>query len=286
MKTIYKSKDGKTAVLKLYDSQLEKLGCGYQDRYVATSFGQTHLVETGNLEGPPLLVFHGGNSTTAYHLLLCRFLLKDFHVYAVDIIGHPGKSAEVSLSPYGCDYGKWTNEVVSGLGFNQIRCFGGSFGGGVLAKFMCVAPEKIVKSVLVVPSGINNAFPIGSAKMMLPLLQYVSTKDDKYITRAALYMAITREVLDTDTLDTVKNSFQYVKTKIGMPSNVSGKKMRRCTAPVLVMAGEYDCLFPAKKVLKRAEKILPDSTLYELKGRGHMHVLTEEEKSRIVQFLK
>lgn len=47
----------------------------------------------------PLLVFHGGNATTAYNLNDCKFLLNDFHIYAVHIIGHPGKSAEVSLSP-------------------------------------------------------------------------------------------------------------------------------------------------------------------------------------------
>ncbi len=60
----------------------------------------------------PLLVFHGGNATTAYNLNDCKFLLNDFHIYAVDIIGHPGKSAEVSLSPRNQDYGKWAIDVM------------------------------------------------------------------------------------------------------------------------------------------------------------------------------
>lgn len=232
-----------------------------------------------------MLVFHGGNSTTAYNLLVCRFLVEYFHIYAVDIIGHPGKSEERSLSPHGYDYGKWASEVISELGFSKIRCFGGSFGGGALAKLMCVSPEKIIKSVLVVPSGIGNAFPFSSLKMMIPLLRYVRTKDVKYITETALFMSITKDILDSDTLDILKNSFEHVKTKVGMPSNVSSKLMKSCVAPTLIMASELDCLFPAKKVLSRAVRIIPNCDTYELKGRGHMHLLSDIEKNMIIKFL-
>lgn len=285
MKTIYKTKESKNESLRLYDAQLQKLGLDCQDIFVDTSFGKTHIVETGNLTGIPLLVFHGGNSTTAYNLLICRFLLKDFHIYAVDIIGHPGKSSEQSLSSQGYRYGEWASEVIEKLGFQQICCFGGSFGGGVLAKLMCVAPQKIKKSILVVPSGIHNALPIGSVKMMIPLLKYVRTREDKYIKQTALHMAITEDVLDNDTLDIVKDSFLHVKTKVGMPSNVRGTRMKQCVAPTLVIAAELDCLFPARKVLKRAMAIIPNCKTYELKKRGHMHIMTENEKQMVIDFL-
>lgn len=68
--------------------------------------------------------------------------MKDFHIYAVDTIGHPGKSAEVSLSARNYDYGKWAGEVISAIGYESICCFGGSFGAGILAKAMCAAPPE------------------------------------------------------------------------------------------------------------------------------------------------
>lgn len=98
METIYKSAAGKAKILTLYDAQLSRLSVPYEDLWVPTSFGDTHLVVTGNPNGIPLLVFHGGNATTAYMLLTSGFLFDDFKIYGVDIIGHPGKSAEVSLS--------------------------------------------------------------------------------------------------------------------------------------------------------------------------------------------
>lgn len=166
--TIYKSEKGKKEILALYDKQLKRLPVPYSDKWVSTSFGKTHLIETGNLSGIPLLVFHGGNATTAYNLLACDFLMEEFHIYAVDTIGHPGKSAEVSLSARNYDYGKWAGEVIDAIGQQNICCFGGSFGAGIICKAMCVVPKKVKRAVLYVPSGIKNALAIHSISMMLP----------------------------------------------------------------------------------------------------------------------
>ena len=96
MRSIYKSEEGRKAILELYDRQLSRLQTPWKDVCVDTSFGKTHIIETGSPSGEPLLFFHGGNSTSAYTLLTLDFIMDDFHVYAVDTIGHPGKSAEAS----------------------------------------------------------------------------------------------------------------------------------------------------------------------------------------------
>ena len=51
--SIYKSAKGKEEILALYDKQLERLKVAYSDKWVSTSFGVTHLIETGNLSGIP-----------------------------------------------------------------------------------------------------------------------------------------------------------------------------------------------------------------------------------------
>lgn len=284
--SIYRSAEGRKKSNELYDKQMKSLNLPYYDLYVETSFGKTHLVEIGNKTGIPLLVFHGGNSTTAYNLIMCRFLLNDFHIYAVDTIGHPGKSAEVCLSHSNYDYGKWASEVISDIGYDRINCFGSSFGGGILAKLMCVAPEKIEKAVMIVPAGIGNALPISSAKMMIPLIKYRLTGKKKHLVDTCIYMSVTESVLDSHTLDTVKDSFDNVKTKVGMPTNVSGRLMKNYKSPTLVIASEKDCLFPARKVIPRAEKIVSNCRTHELKNAGHLHILPEPEKDMIINFLK
>jgi len=286
MATIYKTAEGKNKVLALYDQQIEKLNVPYNDIYVDTPYGKTHLIETGNMEGKPLLLFHGGNSTTAYNLLALKFLLKDFHIYAVDTIGHPGKSAEVSLSAKNYDYGKWASAVIEALELEKMACFGSSFGAGILAKTMCISPEMIEKAVLLVPSGIKNAPAYKSMSMMFPMIMYWITGDDKWLIKCILPMAISEDNIDEDTFETVKSSIDNVKIKTGMPGNVNPADMKKCKAPTLVMAAEKDCLFPAELVLPQAEAMMPNCTAYLLRDRGHMNYLTAGEQEMIIEFLR
>ena len=285
MRTIYKSTAGKKKIIELYDEQLNRLNVSYKDVYIQTSFGTTHIIETGSLEKEPLLVFHGGNATTAYNLLACDFLLNDFHIYAVDTIGHPGKSAETCLSAFGYEYGKWAGEIIDKLGFKSMDLFGGSFGAGIIAKTMCEVPDKVRRVVLYVLSGIKNAPSIKSVSMMFPMIMYWITKKDKWLKKCILPMAISEENITDDIYQTAKLSIDYAKVKTAMPSNVNEKRMKKCKAPTLVMAAEKDCLFPGEGVIARAEKIIPNCQTYLLKERGHMNVLTDNEKKLITDFL-
>ncbi len=285
MGSIYKTAEGKAKVLALYDQQMKKLNVPYNYIYFDTPFGETHLIETGNMEGKPLLIFHGGNSTTAYNLLTLKFLLKDFHIYAVDTIGHPGKSAEVTLSAKNYDYGKWASAVIEALGYERMACFGTSFGAGVLAKTMCVSPEKIEKAVLLVPSGIKNAPAYKSMSMMFPMIMYWITGDEKWLVKCILPMSITEDNIDEETFETVKSSIDNVKIKAGMPSDVNPADIKKCKAPTLVMAAEKDCLFPADLVIPQAEASIPNCTTYLLEERGHLSNLMLSEQDMIIKFL-
>ena len=111
------------------------------------------------------------------------------------------------------------------------------------------------------------------------------TNRKEWLEKCILPMAVTKENIDADIFETAKCSIDHAKIKKGMPSNVDSQLMQKCTAPVLIMAGESDCLFPANKVLPRAEKIIPNVTTYLLKSRGHMHIMHDEEKKMIIVFL-
>lgn len=285
MKSIYKSAGAKQKILALYDRQIRELHIPYEDVYVETSFGRTHVISCGNKERPPLLVFHGGNATTAYNLKYCDFLLPHFHIYAVDTIGHPGKSAETSLPPFGQAYGRWAKEVIAELGYGKLACFGGSFGAGILVKLMCAAPDMVSKSVLLVPSAIQNAPSVKSMKMMFPMCMYLLTRREKWFIKCLLPMAVRKENISKDILETAKCSIDNAKIKSIMPQNERTGALQKYKNPVLVMAAEKDCLFPAKGVLRRAKAVWRQSRCYLLRDRGHIHALTEKEKKMIIRVL-
>ena len=122
--------------------------------------------------------------------------------------------------------------------------------------------------------------------MMFPMIMYWITKKDKWLQKCFLPMAITEDNVTDDIYQTAKLSIDYVKVKTAMPSNVDADKMKKCLAPALVMGAEKDCLFPGPGVIRRAKRIIPNCKTCLLRGRGHMHFLTDEEKKMIVVFLK
>lgn len=283
--SIYNSEQARRKVLELYDTQMARLHRPYKDIYIQTSFGRTHVIETGNFQGKPLLVFHGGNATSAYNLTYCDFLFADFHIYAVDTMGHPGKSAETFLSPKNLDYGNWASQVIDQLGYSQIACFGGSFGGGILVKTMCVAPQKVEKSVLWIPAGIKNAPTYKSISMLFPMILYWITHKESWFEKCLLPMAIERDNIHTDLLQTSRCIIDNCKIKKQMPQDEPVERLKKYKNPVMVIAAQKDCLFPGQQVLEKAQRVWKQGVFELRNGKGHIHDLTARQKKQIHDFL-
>lgn len=286
MKKVYKSKKGETALIELYEKQLQALNVPYEDLWVETRFGIAHVIKLGNREGKPLLFFHGGNSTAPYYLTGFKSLMEHFCIYAVDTVGHPGKSAQTVLSAKSMAYGDWASDVITGIGLQKMYCMGGSYGGGILTKLMGAAPDKIEKAVLIVPSGIANVSTFNvMIKMGIPMLMYILTKKDHWLKKAILPMAIHEKNIDANTYEMVRSSFEYAAVKVGMPSNAHMEDLKKCTAPTFLVTAENDCLFPGKKVIERAKKAIPNLKTYMLHDQGHLCVLPPDVIDMISNFL-
>lgn len=285
-KAVYKNAKSEKIMRDLYDKQVLALNVEFEDIYVDTRFGKTHLLKTGNPNGKPILLFHGGNSTTPYYLRDFLCLRNEYLIYAPDTMGHPGKSAQTVLSARNLEYGEWASDVIDGLGFEQMICMGGSYGGGVLVKLMCFAPQKIAKAILLVPSGICNASTASIMfNMGIPMILYIITQKEKWLKKAILPMAITENEIDESTFEMVKCSFDNVCVKAGMPSNVKVADIKNYIAPTLLIAGEKDVLFPGEKVIARAKTVITNLQTYLMKGSGHMCVLSSEKYKNILKMI-
>ncbi len=287
---IYRTEQGEKIVKELYDRQVEGLGVEYEDLYVDTRFGTTHVLKAGNSGAEPVLLFHGGNSTAPFSLGKNLHLIKDYLVYAPDTIGHPGKSEQRVLSSKTLEYGQWAADVIDSLGFKKIICMGESFGGGIIAKLMCDSPGKISKSILLVPAGIYNASKARLiVSMGFPMMMYLLTKREEWFEKAFMPMMSPDEPIDRDTIEMIRTTFHHVKVNPNMPSNVRGEDVKDYQAPTLLLAGEKDVLFPGESVIKRAREIIPNVETHLLQGCGHLYFSSEQRKldikRKIVEFL-
>ncbi|MDD3919960.1 MAG: alpha/beta hydrolase [Eubacteriales bacterium] len=288
---VYKSEAGKALLQDLYRRQLQTIPVPYQECTVNTRFGSTHIVTYGNPMGLPVLGFHGGNATNPYSL---RTFVKHVDMSKIrfivpDTIGNIGFSAEKRLSSANADYGKWACDILDALGLDTVPVFGGSYGGGIAIRLATYAPERIERLMLIIPSGIANANLFKMAKLALPTVGYMlrPTSDEK-LKRAVSSMSPS---FNDDFIEMMKLSILHGKFEMVMPRNATKKELYRLTAPVYIMAEQFDCLFPGQAVLKRAAEIFPNLVGTELLSfGGHGAFLMDEQThhalyDRITSFL-
>lgn len=287
--SIYKSPQGEAAIMDLYEQALKLLGIEYQDRMVGTRFGATHILIAGPEDGQPLVVFHGGNSINP--LLLAWFvpLTKDYRVYAPDTIGHPGRSAQTRLSPRDNSYGEWTVDLLDAFGFEQAMLIGPSYGAGIILRTAAVAPQRINKAVLLVPSGIISP-PIMPMifGIVVPMILHRLFPSQKRLVRAARPLFTEGEKIDDLWLQSISLAFLQVKIETRMPRPATKQELANFQAPTLVLAAEKDILFPGEAVIARAKEIIPNLVAAELlEGSGHVQPkrLVEPVNNRIRIFL-
>ena len=286
---IYKSAEGKTRILELYDRFQGGVGVVFDDRMVNTRFGETHVLVSGPEQGMPIVITHGGNSINPQGLQGLGPLLKQerYRVYAPDTIGHPGKSAQVRLSPHDQSYGQWLNDVLDGLGLDNAIFIGGSFGAGIILRLAAYAPQRITKLALFVPSGIvavprtSMLFRIG-----LPYLLYLLRPSRQRLYQAVQWMG---SDINDDILQLIEAVFQHVRVEAEMPRPATKAELVNFTAPTLVIASEKDTMFPGEAVTKRAKGIIPNLTVVEcLKDGTHYSSKSDLEyiNKRIIEFLE
>ena len=233
-RSIYKSSEGETRILELYDRFQNSLGVAFDDCMVDTRFGATHVLATGSEHGSPVVVTHGGNSIAPQGLRGLMPMLKQgrYRVYAPDTIGHPGKSAQVRISARDQSYGQWLNDVLDGLGLERAAFIGGSFGAGIVLRLAAHAPQRIVKMALFVPSGIVSV-PMTSMlfRIGLPYSLYLLFPNRRRLVGAVAWMGTD---IEDDILQLIEAIFQHVRVEAEMPRPATKAELANLAAPALI----------------------------------------------------
>ena len=151
--TIYKSEAGARLLRERY---LEALKAWPHDELrVPTPEGETFVVAAGPAEAPPLVLLHGSGSNSAEWAPRFPALVEHFRVYAVDIIGEPGLSAE-TRPPLTTDrYAGWLDAVLDHVGAARAAFLTSSFGGWLALDYATRRPERVAALALRCPIGLG-----------------------------------------------------------------------------------------------------------------------------------
>jgi pimeloyl-ACP methyl ester carboxylesterase len=250
--SIYKSAEGRAEILRLYDEALDSLG-DHASRRVQTRYGETHVLALGPEDAPPLVFLPGGNFLNPTCLRWFAPLAERFRVYAPDIVGQPGRSAQARPSPKGEGHAWWVEDVLDGLSLDRAPLVGLSYGAGVAIRTAGYAPERVSKAALVSPAGIVSG-PVRPMilEVAVPMIAYRLAPNDERLLRAAEPILTEPDDLATRQLGAV---YRHVRLDAGLPRMASREELSRFDAPVAVFACEGDVFFPGAAVVERAARI-------------------------------
>jgi len=253
---IYHSQAGKDILLDLYYEKLHEIGVGYEMRCIPTTYAETNVVIAGDPSNPPVIMFHGANSGTSIALEPIASIVDNYCVYGIDLPGQPTLS-EPKRMPLKNDIpAKWIIEVMEGLEIESSSFVAFSYGGFLLQRLMVYAPEKVDKSVFIVPMGIvnGNLFKIAT-DILFPMRKYQLTDNRSDLIK---YMEAFYSEIEPFDIQHQKAIIDHYKIDLRQPPMVSKKEMEGIDIPVMIIASEDDILFPGDKLVKKSKKIFPN----------------------------
>ena len=276
---IYRSPTGEAEVLTLYDEALAALGHRHESLTVETRYGDTHVLVIGPEDASPVVFLPGGNFLNPTCLRWFLPLSERHRLYAPDIVGQPGKSAQARPSPKGDGHACWMEDVLDGLGLvDPVPLMGLSYGAGVAIRTMGYAPERVSRATLISPAGIA-AGPILRVltEVALPMLLYRLRSTEERLLRAARPILTEPEDLAVRQLGAV---YRHVRLDAGLPRMATKAELQGFGGPVAVFACEQDAFFPARSVLPRAREIFSNLARVECLI-GCRHVPSEAARERV-----
>jgi pimeloyl-ACP methyl ester carboxylesterase len=265
-RSIYATRHSQRVVGELYASMLARWPVPFDSVSVATRHGPTSAIASGVRGAPPLVLLHGAGSSAVMWMGDVARLAERHRVFAVDIIGEPGRSAPVRLPWKGRGYADWLSDVLDGLGLEQTRLIGLSQGGWIALDFAIAYAERVDKLVLLSPAGVTRD-RLTFVLRAIPLL-LLGQRGKRIISR----IVAGGQPLDPEALAFVDAMMAHVRPRTDPAPLFSDDELARLSMPVLLVGGDKDAIRDCRAIAARLHEHLPRLRAEILPGMGHVLV--------------
>jgi pimeloyl-ACP methyl ester carboxylesterase len=265
-----------------YATALKLWQVPYEEFYIPTQFGDTHVIASGPREAAPLVTFHPAGCGA---LIWCRNVgafSQHYRTYAVDVLGEVNKSIPTRRMNNRQELADWIGELFDGLGFKSAHLVGNSFGGFAVLNMVLLLPERVKKAVLISPAAtfaqiwpwwwyFFPAYGIGSNRLKRRAFRWIwqGFPVDEPIAR----------LRETAVLCGTPNHTPPVVFR--------DEELRQIQTHVLLLIGDHEVIYDPARVIRRASRLLPHLKSEIVPNANHNAQYTAAEfvNSKIIEFL-
>lgn len=277
MVSIYKSPAGREAVRALYRRALARWPVEHDELMVPTRQGDTFVIASGAVGAPPLVLLHGSGANSSTWMSEIAAFSRGCRVYAVDVIGEPGFSAE-ARPPLASDaYACWLDDVTSALGVRRPSVAGVSLGGWLAVDYAVRRPEAVRSLSLISPAGIGgqNHVLLVKAGILLMLGTWGRTR--------ALRLVAGSGQVPKPVEEFILAIFRHFRPRMERLPIRSDEELAGLAMPVQLIVGRNDAMIRSAETRDRMERLVEDLHVTWLESDGH---LMGSQAARVMSFLQ
>jgi len=289
----FKSSQGEARYMAAYETGLRLWTIPFEEKDIPGRFGSTHLVACGPQDAPPLVLLHSALANLTAWAYNAADLSRDYRVYALDVMGQPGRSIPDQPIRRREDLVEWLTTILNALKIDRTHMAGVSFGGWLTLAYAIGMPERLNKLVLLSPAGsflpLVSQFYLRGMLLLLPPRRFWMSKFVGWTTyRGNLQEPNTRKMFDC-LVEQMYLGLRYFKMQANVsPIAYQDDELRKVRNPALLLIGKQEVIYDPAASVERARQLMPAVQAELIAEASHDMVFSRARiiNQKIQDFLK
>jgi len=263
LKRPFKSKQGEAEFLAAYDAMMAYFPTPFESMDIPGIYGCTHMVMSGPKDAPALVLLHGGRASLTMWAANIADLSREHRVYAVDIIGQPGKSIANAKFQKRDDLIPWFSELLDALTISKPNLVGQSYGGWFTLAYALRRPERVNKIALISPAACFQPLSFQHALKGARMFFFPSRAAMRSFKLWETYLPNIQDpqnrALFETKLEQLYLGFKYYRCQgEANPNTFSDQELRSLKTPTLLLIGEQEVIYDPVASIERARRLIPN----------------------------
>lgn len=287
--------------LEAYDTEFGQFPAPEETLDVRTDFGIVRVYRFAGTKQPeqssqdeqsssqptaPLVLLPGKSSGSPVWTSNLPHLLPISDVYALDLLGEPGKSVQERPITSDADQAAWLEQTLAALSEERFHLVGMSFGGWSAMNLARHSTEHIASITTLDSPYVFGGLPISTILRSIPVS--FSWSPQAWRESFSSYTAGGAEVQDLPVAHMIEAGMQHYRLKLPMPSRISEAEASSLGVPVLAFIAGRSVMHDVPTVIATAKRTLGEESVKVYPDASHAinGEYPEETAADIAEFVR
>jgi pimeloyl-ACP methyl ester carboxylesterase len=270
--SVFRSPEGEAQYYAAYDAVLKQWPVPYEDLYIPTRFGNTHVIASGPKDATPLILLRPAGGGAVIWIRNVQCLSQEYRTYAVDTISETNKSIltrSISLRNQQQDFAEWMADLLNGLQIESTLMAGNSFGGFLTLNTALYLPNRVKKVVLISPAA--TFVPIHAWSWhFLPANMLGFLIDSDWLLLQP-YQWIWQDFPKEECIARLRAITAMAgHARHWSPTVFRDDELRAVRAPTLLLIGDHEVIYKPEDAIRRATSLVPNIKAEVIPNANHI----------------